>query len=160
MTTVTRPEETGTMAGREESIARAVSRLLADTYATYLKTLYYHWNVTGPHFRSLHLMFEEQYVQLQEAMDVVAERVRQLGANTPAFGRPLTSLSAVADDAAVPEAMQMVRNLVAAHEAVAVTARFVVTLATEKGDVASADIATERIEAHEKAIWMLRATVE
>lgn len=162
MTTITRTEETRVPVEveREESIATAVSRLLADTYATYLKTLYYHWNVTGPHFRSLHLMFEEQYVELQEAMDMIAERVRQLGASTPAFGKPLSSLTAVADDNDVPDAMQMVRNLVTAHEAVAVTARFVVAVATDKGDVATADIATERIEVHEKAIWMLRSTIE
>lgn len=142
------------------SIADGMSRLLADTYATYLKTLHYHWNVTGPQFRSLHLMFEEQYIELQQAIDVVAERIRQLGARTPAFGEPLSSLMAVDERMEATEAMAMVEDLTLANEAAAVTARDVVSIAEEKGDVATADIATERIEAHEKAIWMLRATAE
>lgn len=143
---------------REGSIAIQMSRLLADTYATYTKTLFYHWNVTGPQFPSLHQMFEEQYQELQEATDVIAERVRQLGATTPPFGEPMAKLSSVDPDEDVPEAIDMIKGLMAANEAVALTARDVVTVSEERGDVASADIATERIEAHEKAIWMLRAT--
>lgn len=143
---------------RGDSIAAEMSRLLADTYATYQKTLFYHWNVTGPQFPSLHQMFEDQYVELQEAFDVVAERVRQLGATTPPFGEPLMSLCSVEPDDTVPDAMGMVKELIKANEAVALTARNVVSAAEERGDVASVDIATERIEAHEKAIWMLRAT--
>lgn len=145
---------------REGSIAIQMSRLLADTYATYQKTLFYHWNVTGPRFPSLHQMFEDEYVELQDAIDLIAERVRQLGATTPPFGQPMAMLSSIDPDEGVPRAEDMVRGLIAANEAVALTARDVVTVAEERGDVASADIATERIEAHEKAIWMLRATAD
>lgn len=145
---------------RKDSIATEVARLLADTYATYTKTLFYHWNVTGPHFHSLHLMFETQYLELQEATDVVAERVRQLGETTPPFGAPMASLTLVAPDDEVPAAMDMVRGLVEAHEATVLAARAVVTVAEEGGDVATADIATARIEAHQKTLWMLRATAE
>ena len=143
---------------REDSIATELSRLLADTYATYTKTLYYHWNVTGPHFHSFHQMFEEQYLELQEATDLIAERIRQLGAKTPPFGDPLASLTTVRPDADAPAAMDMVLGLIEANEAAAMSARAVVSVAEEQGDVATADIATERIEAHQKALWMLRST--
>lgn len=148
---------TPTEAAHERTSAE-LAGLLADTYATYQKTLYYHWNVTGPHFHSLHLMFEEQYQELHLAIDVLAERLRQLGATTPAFGQPMTSLTDVAGDSDVPVAMDMVNALVDAHEIVVDSARAVVETAQARGDVGTADIATERIEAHEKAIWMLRAT--
>ena len=157
MVTETRPL---TDIAREGSIATELSRLLADSYATYTKTLHYHWNVRGQHFYSLHKLFEEQYLELQEAIDEVAERVRQLGADTPPFGAPMDSLTAVRADTDVPAAMDMVRGLIDANEAVARAARDVVTVAEEQGDVATADLATERIEAHEKALWMLRSTVE
>lgn len=145
---------------REGSTATELARLLADSYATYTKTLHYHWNVRGPHFYSLHKMFEEHYIELQEAIDDIAERLRQLGADTPPFGAPMDSLSAVEADTGVPAAMDMVQELIAAHEAVSRSARDVVTVAEAQGDVATADLATERIEAHEKTLWMLRATVE
>ena len=157
MVTETRPM---TDIAREGSIATELSRLLADSYATYTKTLHYHWNVRGPHFYSLHKLFEEQYLELQGAVDEIAERVRQLGADTPPFGAPMDSLTAVRADTDVPAAMDMVRGLIDANEAVARAARDVVTVADEQGDVATADLATERVEAHEKALWMLRATAE
>lgn len=157
MVTETRPM---TDIAREGSIATELSRLLADSYATYTKTLHYHWNVRGPHFYSLHKLFEEQYLELQVAVDEIAERVRQLGADTPPFGAPMDSLTAVRADSDVPAAMDMVRGLMDANEAVARAARDVVTVAEEQGDVATADLATERIGAHEKALWMLRSTVE
>lgn len=157
MVTETRPM---TDIAREGSIATELSRLLADSYATYTKTLHYHWNVRGPHFYSLHKLFEEQYLELQVAVDEIAERVRQLGADTPPFGVPMDSLTSVRADSDVPAAMDMVRGLIDANEAVARAARDVVTVAEEQGDVATADLATERIGAHEKALWMLRSTVE
>ncbi|MEX1295368.1 MAG: DNA starvation/stationary phase protection protein [Candidatus Limnocylindrales bacterium] len=149
-----------TDAAKESSIATELSRLLADSYATYTKTLHYHWNVRGPHFYSLHQMFEEQYIELQTAIDVIAERVRQLGEDTPPFGSPMDSLSAVPADTGVPEAMDMVRGLIEANEAAGRAARAVVTVAEEQGDVGTADLATERIEAHQKTLWMLRSTLE
>ncbi len=149
-----------TDSAREGSIATELSRLLADSNATYNKTLHYHWNVRGPHFYSLHKLFEEQYIELREAMDVIAERVRQLGADTPPFGAPMDSLTAIRADTGVPDAMDMVRELIEAHEMTSRAARAVVTVAEEQGDVATADLATERIEAHQKALWMLRSMTE
>ncbi len=149
-----------TDSARERSIATELSRLLANSFAAYTKTLHYHWNVRGPHFYSLHQLYEEQYLELQEAIDVIAERVRQLGADTPPFGAPMDSLSAVRAESGVPSATDMVRELIDAHEVVGRAARDVVTVAEEQGDVATADLATERIEAHQKALWMLRSTVE
>jgi starvation-inducible DNA-binding protein len=145
---------------REGSIATELSRLLADSSATYNKTLHYHWNVRGPHFYSLHKMFEEQYIELREAMDEIAERVRQLGADTPPFGSPMDSLTAIRADTGVPRAMDMVRELIEAHEMTSRAARAAVTVAEEQGDVATADLATERVEAHQKALWMLRSITE
>ncbi len=145
---------------REGSIATELSRLLADSNATYDKTLHYHWNVRGPHFYSLHKMFEEQYIELHEAIDEIAERVRQLGADTPPSGAPMESLTAIRGDTGVPTAMDMVRELIEAHEMTSRAARAVVTVAEEQGDVASADLATERVKAHQKALWMLRSTTE
>lgn len=143
--------------GREE-VAGELSRLLADTYTLYLKTHGYHWNVTGPMFRSLHLMFEEQYMELREAVDVIAERILALGHPAPASYGELARLSSVTDEAGVPEALDMVRRLVDGHETVIRTARDVVEAAESAGDIATVDLATERIEAHEKTAWMLRAT--
>jgi len=145
---------------REGSIATELSRLLADSNATYNKTLHYHWNVRGPHFYSLHKMFEEQYIELHEAMDVIAERIRQLGADTPPFGTPMDSLTAIRADSGVPPAMDMVLELIEAHEMTSRAARAVVVVSEEQGDVATADLATERIEAHQKVLWMLRSTTE
>lgn len=149
---------TSTRDVRRDPVAEQLSRLLADTYALYQKTLYYHWNVTGPQFLSLHELFEQHYLELQEATDTVAERVRQLGVETPPFGTSMATLTSVPDDDAVPDAMQMVRALVDAREAVIATARGVVETAEERGDIATVDIATQLIVAHEKAVWMLRST--
>lgn len=139
-------------------IAGGPSRLLADTYTLYVKTHGYHWNVTGPMFRSLHLMFEEQYVDLAEAADVIAERIRALGEIAPGSFSEFSELSSVPDAGGAPAAMDMVRQLVSGHEGVTKTARTVVEIAESAGDVATADLATERIEIHEKTAWMLRAT--
>ncbi|MBT8211695.1 MAG: DNA starvation/stationary phase protection protein [Acidimicrobiia bacterium] len=142
---------------RKEIVA-GVSHLLADTYTLYLKTHAYHWNVEGPMFRALHLMFEEQYTELWAAIDEIAERIRSLGEPSPGSYAEFSELSSVDDSAGSPEAMQMVRNLVVGHEAVIRTARGVVETAEKAGDVATADMATARVEVHEKTAWMLRAT--
>lgn len=149
-----------TQISREGTVTTELTRLLADSYATYTKTLHYHWNVRGPHFYSLHSLFEEQYLEQHGAIDLIAEHVRQLGADTPPFGAAMDSLSAVRADIGVPTAVDMVRELLEAHEVVSRTARDVVTVAEEQGDVATADLATERIRAHQKALWMLRSTME
>lgn len=139
-------------------LAAGLSRLLADTYTLYLKTHGYHWNVTGPMFRSLHLMFEEEYLELRDAVDVIAERIRALGYPAPGSYAELARLSSVVDEEGVPEAMEMVRHLVDAHERVIKTGRAVVEAAESAGDVATADVVTQRIDIHEKTAWMLRAT--
>jgi starvation-inducible DNA-binding protein len=140
-------------------VAHDVARLLADTYTLYLKTHGYHWNVVGPHFRSLHLMFEEQYTELAGAVDEIAERIRTLGPLAPGSYREMAVLASVSDEEGAPGAMEMVRRLIAAHEAVVRTARGVVDVAEKVNDPATLDLATRRIAVHEKALWMLRATL-
>jgi starvation-inducible DNA-binding protein len=149
---------TGIDAVARKEVADGLSRLLADTYTLYLKTHGYHWNVSGPMFGSLHLMFEQQYMELRDAVDLIAERILALGYQAPASYKQLSALSSIADDEGVPAAMDMVRRLVEGNEAVIRTGRQVVTAAESAGDVASADLATVRIETHEKTAWMLRAT--
>jgi len=139
-------------------VAHDLARLLADTYTLYLKTQGYHWNVTGPHFRSLHLLFEEQYEELRDAVDEIAERIRTLGPLAPGSYREMASLTSVTDEEGAPEAMEMVRQLIAANETVVGTAGAVARAAEQAGDLASVDLATRRIAVHEKALWMLRAT--
>jgi starvation-inducible DNA-binding protein len=140
-----------------KEVSDHLAHLLADSYLLYLKTQNYHWNVTGPMFRTLHLMFEEQYLELRDAVDVIAERIRALGHPAPGSFAEFSSLATVKESDGIPEAMEMVRDLAAGHEAAARTARKVVALAEAAEDVASADLATERIETHEKTAWMLRA---
>ena len=149
---------TGIPDADRKEIADGLARLLADTYTLYLKTHVYHWNVTGPMFRSLHLMFEEQYLEMRDAVDVVAERIRALGFMAPGSYREFSELGSIDDDGGNPEALDMVRQLVDGHEAVIRTARTLVKTAEAAGDVATADLATARIEIHEKTAWMLRAT--
>jgi starvation-inducible DNA-binding protein len=151
---------TGIAEPARQEIAGHLSTLLADTYTLYLKTHIYHWNVTGPMFNSLHLMFEGQYLELRDAVDEVAERIRALGHLAPLGYADFARLSTISDDIDAPEALEMVRRLATGHEAVVRTARRVVAAAEEAGDVASADLATQRIHIHEKTAWMLRATVE
>jgi starvation-inducible DNA-binding protein len=141
-----------------EEIAGGLSRLLADTYTLYLTTHGYHWNVTGPMFRSLHLMFEEQYLELRDAVDVIAERIRSLDHLAPATYGEFAELTSITGHEGTPDALEMVRFLVEGHEAVIRTAREVVKVAEAGGDSATADLATARLDVHEKTAWMLRAT--
>lgn len=139
-------------------VVHDLARLLADTYGLYLKTQGYHWNVVGPHFRSLHLMFEEQYEELSDAVDEIAERIRTLGAIAPGSYREMAVLASVSDEEGAPEAMEMVNRLIDANEVVIRTAGAVVRAAETTDDPASLDLAVRRIAVHEKALWMLRAT--
>jgi starvation-inducible DNA-binding protein len=141
-----------------KEISEGLARLLADSYTLYVKTHGYHWNVTGPMFRNLHLMFEEQYVELRDAIDVIAERIRALGFMAPGSYAEFGKLTSISEDEGVPEAMDMVRRLAESHEQVIRTAREIVELAEKAGDVATADLATARVEVHEKTAWMLRST--
>lgn len=150
--------DTGIEEGARKEITHGLARLLADTYTLYLKTHGYHWNVTGPMFRSLHLMFEEEYLEMWAAVDILAERIRALGEFAPGSYRELGALASVPDTEDIPDAMEMVRRLVDGHQAIARTARELVQVAEAANDVATADLATQRIDVHEKTAWMLRAT--
>lgn len=146
--------------GDRKAIVDGLSRLLADTYTLYLKTHNFHWNVTGPQFRTLHLMFEEQYNELWMATDTIAERIRSLGHFAPATYRDFAKLSAIKEPDGVPPATDMIRQLVEGHETVTRTAREVFPLTDKASDEASADLLTQRMQIHEKTAWMLRALLE
>lgn len=141
-------------------IAGGLSRLLGDTYTLYLQTHNYHWNVTGPMFQTLHLMFETQYNELALAVDLIAERVRALGERAPGTYRQFVELSSIAEDTDEPAATEMIRRLVRGQEAVARTAREVFAIASEANDQPSADLLTQRLQVHEKTAWMLRSLLE
>ena len=151
------PIDIGINENDRKEIAAGLSRLLADNFTLYLKTHNFHWNVTGPMFRTLHVMFEEQYNELWAANDVIAERIRSLGLFAPATFNEFTSLASIREEAGVPQAMQMVRQLVDGHEAAARTARGVLETAENANDASTADLLTERLQTHEKTAWMLRS---
>jgi starvation-inducible DNA-binding protein len=138
-------------------IAQGLSRLLADTYTLYLKTHNFHWNVTGPMFQTLHLMFEQQYTELAAAVDLIAERIRALGFPAPGTYREFAQLSSIKESSGVPAAEDMIRELVGGQEAVVKTARAVFPLVDEVHDEPSADLLTQRMQVHEKTAWMLRS---
>jgi|TARA_R100000322_G_scaffold22153_7_gene14820 starvation-inducible DNA-binding protein len=152
--------DTGIAANDRNEIAEGLARVLADTYTLYLKTHHYHWNVTGPQFRSLHLMFEEQYQELWAATDEIAERIRALGEYAPGTYAEFSKLSSIQEDNSVPSSEQMVKNLVKGHEQVVKTARNLFSSASEAGDEVTADLMVQRMQASEKTAWMLRSTVE
>jgi starvation-inducible DNA-binding protein len=141
-------------------IAKGLGHLLADTYTLYLKTHNFHWNVTGPMFQTLHLMFETQYTELALAVDLVAERIRALGAPAPGTYAEFVKLSAIKEHPGVPKARDMIKQLVEGQETVVRTARSMYPLVEKAGDEATADLLTQRIQLHEKTAWMLRALLE
>jgi starvation-inducible DNA-binding protein len=148
----------GISEGNRAAIAKGLSKLLADTYTLYLTTHNFHWNVTGPMFNTLHLMFMTQYTELWNAVDPIAERIRSLGHAAPGSYGQFGSLTSIKDAPATPPAaLDMVRILVAGHEAVARTAREVFPLADEARDEPTADLLTQRLTIHEKTAWMLRS---
>lgn len=144
---------------RRLEIVEGLSRLLADTYSLYLKTHNFHWNVTGPMFKTLHTMFEEQYLELAPAVDQIAERIRALGAPAPGSYREFAELTKVPEVDTPPGAMEMVRTLVDDHETVVQTARSIFPRVQEAADEATADLLTQRLQIHEKTAWMLRSMV-
>lgn len=141
-------------------IVDGLSRLLADTYTLYLKTHSYHWNVVGPMFNTLHLMFEEQYNELSLAVDEIAERIRALGAPAPGSYQQFAALSSIPEDTGQPEAMEMIRRLQADQETVVRTARSIIGIASDAGDEPTADLLTQRMQVHEKTAWMLRSMLQ
>jgi starvation-inducible DNA-binding protein len=150
----------GIDAKQREKIAQGLSRLLADTYTLYLKTHNFHWNVTGPMFNTLHLMFETQYNELALAVDVVAERIRALGFPAPGSYREFGRLASIPENEGSPDATEMIRQLVVGQEAVVRTARSVFPDAESAGDQPTADLLTQRMQVHEKNAWMLRSLLE
>lgn len=142
------------------SIAEGLARLLADTYTLYLKTHNFHWNVTGPQFQTLHLMFESQYTELAAAVDLIAERIRALGHFAPGSYRKFAQLSSVPESDDVPPAEEMIRQLVEGQEIVVRTARSLLPLVEDSNDEATADLLTQRLQVHEKTAWMLRSMLE
>lgn len=143
-----------------KQIAAGLSRLLADSYTLYLKTHNYHWNVTGPQFNTLHLMFETHYTELATAVDEIAERIRSLGEYAPGSYKQFSALSTVEEAGDVPAAMEMVAQLAADHETVTRTAREVIALANDADDEVSAGLLADRMTVHEKTAWMLRSMLE
>lgn len=142
-----------------KAIAAGLSALLADSYMLYLKTHNYHWNVTGPHFHSLHQMFEEQYTELATAIDDIAERIRALGEFAPGSFKEYAKIAKVTEEEGVPEALDMVRDLLKANEQVISTARAALPACEEGNDEASLDLLTQRLQVHSKTAWMLRSIV-
>jgi len=149
------PEATGDTG--PEDVAAALSRVLADTYILYLMTHNFHWNVTGPRFRELHLMFEEEYNELWLATDLIAERIRALGVFAPATYREFAELSVIPEPEGVPNADTMVEQLTRGHRTVADVAREAFGVAEAASDQVSMDLLTQRMQVHEKTAWMLGA---
>jgi starvation-inducible DNA-binding protein len=154
------PIDIGMTDDQREQIAAGLGRLLADSYVLYGKTHGFHWNVTGPMFNTLHLMFMEQYTELWMALDVIAERIRALGCPAPFGGSRFAALSSIAETQGQPPALEMVHELVKGHEAVARTARSLYPLVTEASDEPTADLLTQRLQIHEKTAWMLRSLLD
>lgn len=158
---MTRQVNIGISAEDRKAIAEGLSRLLADTYTLYLTSHNFHWNVTGPMFNSLHLMFMTQYTELWNAIDPIAERIRSLGETAPGSYAQFAKYSSLPDAPQVPpKALEMVDILAKGHEATARTARALFPLVEKANDEPTADLLTQRVAVHEQAAWMLRALLE
>jgi starvation-inducible DNA-binding protein len=143
-----------------QKVAEGLSAFLADSYTLYLMTHNFHWNVTGPHFNSLHLMFMAQYTEQWTALDLIAERIRALGHPAPGTYQQFSQLASIKEVEGVPKAMAMVQHLVDANEATARTARKLFKVVDAVNDQPTADLLTQRLEVHEKTAWMLRSLLE
>ena len=146
-----------------KKIAEGLSRFLADSYTLYLKTHNFHWNVTGPMFNALHVMFENQYTEQWNALDEIAERIRALGFNAPGSYAEFTKLSSIPEEPGLSDAAdwrEMVRQLTVGNEAVCRTARKVLKTGDDAGDDPTVDLLTQRLQTHEKYAWMLRSLLQ
>ena len=152
--------DTGISTKDRAAIAQGLSRLLADTYILYLKTHSFHWNVEGPMFQTLHLMFMDQYTEAWNAIDPIAERIRALGHYAPGSYKQYVKLASVKESDGVPRAEKMVAELIAGQEAVARTARSVLSVADAANDQPTLDLLTQRLNIHEKNAWMLRSLLK
>lgn len=151
---------TGIPENQRLEIANGLSKLLADSYTLYLKTHNYHWNVKGPLFNTLHLMFEKQYTELAAAVDEIAERIRALDMPAPGSYKAYAELTDIKEDDDIPSALQMIANLVEGQETVVRTARGIFAVVDAANDEPSADLLTQRMNIHEKNAWMLRSMLE
>jgi starvation-inducible DNA-binding protein len=142
-----------------EAIAKGLKHLLADSYTLYLQTHNFHWNVTGPQFRELHLMFEEHYTELATAVDEIAERIRTLDVFAPGTYKAFAELSSIKEVDDIPSASDMVRILQQGHEQVVKTCRDVLSIAQDADDESTAALVGDRMRVHEKTAWMLRASL-
>ena len=143
-----------------EKIADGLSHLLADSFTLYLKTHNFHWNVTGPMFNTLHVMFMEQYTELWNSLDEIAERIRALGVVAPGSFSEFAKLTVIKESEGSPNATEMIKQLVAGQEAVTKTARSIFPIVDKAGDEPTADLLTQRMQIHEKNAWMLRSLLE
>ena len=146
-----------TNAGKQ--VTEGLAKLLADTYTLYLKTQNFHWHVTGPHFHSLHRMFEEEYIALAAAVDEIAERIRTLKHTAPASFTEFLKLTSIKEETSTPAANDMVKKLLADHEIVIKHIATLLPIAQEIKDEATFDLLIKRTEEHEKTAWMLRSSV-
>lgn len=151
--------DTGLSADDRSEVTEALTKVLADSYAVYLKTHGFHWNVRGPEFFSYHNLLEQQYRELWEALDEIAERIRALGEFAPQGYAAFANLTAIKDGSPETAAPDMLRELMRDHETVIATGRQAIEIADEHGDDVTVDLITQRLAAHEKAAWMLRATL-
>jgi len=151
------PIDIGISEELRQEIGAGLSRLLADTYTLYVKTHNFHWNVTGPLFNTLHLMFETQYTELALAVDLIAERIRALGLPAPGSYSQFARLTCLQEETGVPAAEEMIRQLVKDQEAVVRTARSIFPTVEKASDEPTADLLTQRMQVHEKTAWMLRS---
>ena len=154
------PMNTGISEADRKKISDGLSAMLADSYTLYLMTHNFHWNVTGPQFNSLHMMFMDQYTEEWQALDDIAERIRSLGHYAPGTYGEFVRLSSIAEPEGVPDATQMIQLLVKGNEAVAKTARAALKCADAADDAPTADLLTRRLDVHEKNAWMLRSMLQ
>ena len=150
----------GISAKDRKKIAEGLSRMLADTFSLYLKTHQFHWNVTGPMFQTLHVMFMDQYNELWLATDPIAERIRALGFPAPGSYTEFSKLTSIKETVGVPKAEEMIKLLIEGNETVARTAREVFPMVDKANDQPTADLLTQRMQIHEKTAWMLRSLLE
>jgi len=143
-----------------ENISKGLSRILAESFLLYMKTHNYHWNVKGPMFQTLHVMFEGQYTELWDALDEIAERIRSLGFAAPGTLKEYLRLASIKEIDGVPSAENMIRDLLAGSEAVSRLSREVLVLADKAGDDPTVDLLTNRMRVHEKNAWMLRSLID
>lgn len=154
------PIDIGITETHRQQIAEGLGHVLADTYTLYLKTHNFHWNVVGPRFRELHLMFEEQYNELALAVDAIAERIRTLGFAAPGTYRAYAELATIEETEGVPDADTMIRILTQDNETVVRTARKILTIAQDANDESTASLISDRLVVHEKTAWMIRSLLD